>query len=149
MKIGQHVQCARFRGIGEIVDGPNNRGEFRVTTGPLTFWIAGTELRPASPEPEPKSKRKSKRSKAATEPSDGGRTTRLDLHGKTVAEAQALLETTLDRALLAGTSRLEIVHGLGSGRVRDAVHAMLSRSRHIAHYKLDDHNPGVTWVFLD
>ena len=45
--------------------------------------------------------------------------------GATVDEALSRLEKFLDDALLADSRRLRIVHGHGTGRLRDAVRAFL------------------------
>jgi DNA mismatch repair protein MutS2 len=44
-----------------------------------------------------------------------------------VDEALDLLERTLDQAAVAGAGRLTIVHGHGSGALRDAVRSALAR----------------------
>lgn len=45
----------------------------------------------------------------------------LDLRGATVAEALELLDRYIDDASLAGLEQVTIVHGLGTGALRDAV----------------------------
>ncbi len=49
----------------------------------------------------------------------------LLLLGRTVEEALDLLDNYLDRALAAGREEVRIVHGHGTGRLRDAVRAHL------------------------
>ncbi len=50
----------------------------------------------------------------------------LDLRGARVEEALAMLDQYLDDAANAGTGRLTVIHGHGSGAMRDAVRSMLS-----------------------
>ena len=50
----------------------------------------------------------------------------LDLRGARVEEALALLDQYLDDAVHAGASRVTVVHGYGSGAMRNAVREMLS-----------------------
>ncbi|HWP63411.1 MAG TPA: Smr/MutS family protein, partial [Candidatus Binatia bacterium] len=47
----------------------------------------------------------------------------LDLRGARVEEAVAALERYLEDAALAGLAQVTIVHGLGTGALRDAVRA--------------------------
>jgi DNA mismatch repair protein MutS2 len=61
----------------------------------------------------------------------------LDIRGARVDEALELLERTLDGAALAGGGRLTIVHGHGSGALRDAVRNTLS-----GHPLVRDWRPG-------
>jgi DNA mismatch repair protein MutS2 len=51
----------------------------------------------------------------------------LDIRGARVDEGLELLDQTLDGAAMAGAGRLTIVHGHGSGALRDAVRAALAR----------------------
>jgi DNA mismatch repair protein MutS2 len=61
----------------------------------------------------------------------------LDLRGARVDEALDLLDRYLDDALHAGAGQVTIVHGHGSGAMRDAVRAMLS-----GHQAVRDWRPG-------
>ncbi len=73
---------------------------------------------------------------------------RVDLHGLTVEEALARVVEELDRALRRGAGRVEVVHGKGSGRIRDALHRQLATIPVVAAFRLDPRNPGVTWVYF-
>lgn len=75
-------------------------------------------------------------------------TSRIDLHGKTRDEARELLVDLLDKALLSGCSKLEIIHGHGNGIIKDEVHRFLKNSPHIASYRLQEHNTGTTLAWL-
>ena len=50
----------------------------------------------------------------------------LDLRGARVEEALAMLDQYLDDAAHAGVGRVTVIHGHGSGAMRDAVREMLS-----------------------
>ena len=50
----------------------------------------------------------------------------LDLRGARVEEALEMLDRYIDRASVAGAARVTIIHGHGSGAMRDAVRAVLS-----------------------
>jgi DNA mismatch repair protein MutS2 len=70
----------------------------------------------------------------------------LDLHGRTVAEAVAAVETFVNDALLSGRREVRIIHGRGGGRVRSAVHGYLRKVTAITSFRVDSRNPGVTIV---
>ncbi len=72
----------------------------------------------------------------------------LDLHGCTVVEAKEKVLDALNEALLKDVDQLRIIHGLGSGKVKDAVHALLGANRHVKNFRLEMANPGVTVVYL-
>jgi DNA mismatch repair protein MutS2 len=73
---------------------------------------------------------------------------RVDLHGLRVEDAIARAMDEIDLALRRGADRLEIVHGKGSGRVRDALHHRLAALSVVAAFKIDPHNAGITWVYF-
>ena len=73
---------------------------------------------------------------------------RIDLHGLTVDEALARVVEAIDNALRRDADRLEIVHGKGSGRIRQALHRHLGTMTVVASFRLDPRNPGVTWVYF-
>ena len=50
---------------------------------------------------------------------------RLDLRGARVEDALVALEARIDALLLAGGERLEVIHGVGTGALRDAVRRCL------------------------
>lgn len=59
----------------------------------------------------------------------------LDLRGMTVDEALLELEGRLDEALLAGAPRIRVIHGKGSGRLRQAVRRSLKGSDYVASFR--------------
>jgi DNA mismatch repair protein MutS2 len=73
---------------------------------------------------------------------------KLDLHGMRVLEAMAAVERMIDRAIIADLDRLEIVHGVGTGRIMMALHKYLATLDVVSSYRLDEINPGVTWVYF-
>jgi DNA mismatch repair protein MutS2 len=52
-------------------------------------------------------------------------TARIDLRGARVEDALITLESRIDAVLLAGGDRIEIIHGIGTGALRDAVRRRL------------------------
>ncbi|PKN41946.1 MAG: endonuclease MutS2, partial [Deltaproteobacteria bacterium HGW-Deltaproteobacteria-20] len=76
---------------------------------------------------------------------------RLDLRGMRADEAESELSRFLDKALLAGRTEVEIIHGMGTGAMRRMVHEHLKRSRAVGDFRLgnaDEGGDGVTKVAL-
>lgn len=73
---------------------------------------------------------------------------RVDLHGLTVEDAIARIVHEIDLALRRGADRVEVVHGKGSGRIREALHRHLATMPVVREFKVDARNTGVTWVYL-
>ena len=55
----------------------------------------------------------------------------LDLHGYLVEEALAEIEHYLDKSYLYGLSRVRIVHGHGTGKLRKAIREYLPTHPHV------------------
>ena len=70
----------------------------------------------------------------------------LDLHGKTVSEAEVEMDQYLDDAFLAGYSEVSIIHGKGTGALRQGVHAYLRRNPHVAGFRLGKYGEGEAGV---
>ncbi len=125
-------------------------GKYKVSVGPVSVTCQRAELS------EPPKTRKAKKSQkvaplhhpALRPVTDSRALETIDLHGFTVAAALAEVEMRIDRAIIADLERLQIVHGIGSGRLLEAIHKYLSNLSVVSSYKLDQVNPGVTWVYF-
>ncbi|HEX8940334.1 MAG TPA: endonuclease MutS2 [Candidatus Limnocylindrales bacterium] len=111
-------------------------GGLRVTVGldDLEPALAGTPGTGGQAQPAPREPKSGRRGFEEAPARSGGtaalrleraRTvaSSLDLRGATVAEALDLLDRYVDDAALAGLEQVTIVHGLGTGALRDAVRA--------------------------
>lgn len=123
-------------------------GRYRVQVESVTLTCREQDLE-APEAPRRGSKTKVKRQEpvesSRSEPATPGR---VDLHGLTVEDAVAQLTREIDIAARRGADRIEVVHGKGTGRVKNAVHRYLATVSIVASFRLDPANPGVTWVWL-
>ncbi|MEW6660531.1 MAG: endonuclease MutS2 [Thermodesulfobacteriota bacterium] len=71
----------------------------------------------------------------------------LNVVGLRVDEALPLVDRLIDQAMLHGTEKVDIIHGVGTGRLKRAVWDHLKRHRAVKAVHGDD-NPGVTVVEL-
>ena len=74
--------------------------------------------------------------------------TEVMLIGLTVDEALARLDKYLDDALLAHMPSVRIVHGKGTGALRNAVHGHLKRLSYIGDYHLAEFGEGDAGVTI-
>lgn len=122
---------------------------YRVGVGALTMVCRDDEIRPVEPE---KTGRRAKRSRAAgfVVGDDATRPVvrSLDLHGKTVEETEAAVIAFVNDALLDGADTLEIVHGIGTGRVRRAAIAQLRQIDAVKSIRPHPTNRGITIAHL-
>lgn len=74
--------------------------------------------------------------------------TEINLLGKTVDEAISLLDKYLDDAYMAHLPSVRIVHGKGTGALRNAVHNHLKRMKTIKEYRLGEYGEGDAGVTI-
>ena len=74
--------------------------------------------------------------------------TEINLIGKTTDEAIALLDKYLDDAYLAHVPSVRVVHGKGTGALRNAVHGHLKRLKHVKSYRLGEFGEGDAGVTI-
>lgn len=74
--------------------------------------------------------------------------TEINLIGRTVDEALAELDKYLDDAYLAHVPNVRIVHGKGTGALRNAVHQHLKRCKYVKSYRLGTFGEGDAGVTI-
>lgn len=140
---GQYVEIPKLNQKGYVVDKPNQAGEVCVQAGIIKVMVKMKDLRLAE-EPE----------KAAGTTRVGhlrmekGRSvsSELDLRGRTVHEGLAEMDKYLDDAIIAGLREVRIIHGKGTGVLREAITEHLKKHRFVKSYRLGDFNEGGTGV---
>lgn len=70
----------------------------------------------------------------------------LDLHGLTVDEATAAIETFINDALLGGAGEVRVIHGKSGGKIKSSLHSYLRRLPIVVDFRIDPRNAGVTIV---
>ena len=116
--------------------------EFEVQIGILKVKVTDRDVEKISTQAAPKKAERAVRS------SRGLRSTRasseLDLRGQRYEEALANLDRYIDSSLLAGLNTVTIIHGIGTGAIRNGVQQYLKRNRHVKSYNYAPANQGGT-----
>ncbi|WP_396627072.1 Smr/MutS family protein [Luteitalea sp.] len=149
--IGDQVLVVSLNRHGQIVEA---RGQaWRVLVGGLTITCRRDDLRAItqkSKKSRPQASSAPAKSSSQRQPhatSDEPRST-IDLHGCTTVEAREALLRHLDVALRAGHALVEVVHGIGTGRVRGAVMAAVKDVPSVRSVRPHPTNKGVLLVYL-
>ncbi len=74
--------------------------------------------------------------------------TEINLLGRTVDEALAELDKYLDDAYLAHLPSVRVVHGKGTGALRNAIHNHLKRLKYVKEYRLGEYGEGDAGVTI-
>lgn len=116
--------------------------EFEVQIGILKVKVTDRNVEKISTQAAPKKAERAVRS------SRGLRSTRasseLDLRGQRYEEALTNLDRYIDSSLLAGLNTVTIIHGIGTGAIRNGVQQYLKRNRHVKSYSYAPANQGGT-----
>ena len=145
------VSLHRHGHVLEVLAG----SRYRVAVGGLTMVCTEDQLETVSHSK--KQQRRARGTPAGTATAafppvprtrDTSRLQSIDLHGMTVPEALAALPVFLDRAIRAGLTHVEIIHGISGGRLRAAVRTYLAEMPAVTCAAPDERNPGVTIAYF-
>ena len=150
IRLGDTVKLKTLNSIGVVTALAAAEAEVQVGRLRVRAKLDELELR-GSPEQEAEGRRHAERAESRpTElaPSPG---LELDIRGRTVEEALPELERYLDAAYLAGLPWVRIIHGKGTGKLRQGVREFLRSSPAVKSHetgKDDEGGEGVTVVKL-
>ena len=146
-KLGERVTVLSMNLKGTISSKPDAKGYLFVTCGIMRSKVHISDLK-LSPEEEIKapmitsSSGKIKMSKAANI------STEINLLGLTVDEAISKLDKYLDDAYISHLPSVRIVHGKGTGALRNAVHNHIKRMRNVESFRLGEFGEGDAGVTI-
>jgi DNA mismatch repair protein MutS2 len=162
VKRGSKVYVPRLRADAEVVELLAD-GQLRVAAGAMKLVVSANEVRRAAAPPEEAPRdRKSRTGERAASPSDAAsgpsnelplatRDNSVDVRGMRADDAVALATTFLDRSLNDGRRVAFVVHGHGTGALREAIRSELKASPYVARFRAGDTaegGDGVTVVWL-
>ncbi len=156
LRVGDNVLIAALAKEATVLSLPDKNGNVELMAGSAKMRVKSEGLRLLD-----KDKNKSAASASKyrqTPPNSGGESrlnmaaqTRLDLRGLTVDECLIELDRFIDTSLRTGLSDFTIVHGKGTGALRQAVRQYLNSSPFVKSHRLGvfgEGEDGVTIVTL-
>jgi DNA mismatch repair protein MutS2 len=140
---GQFVEIPKLNQTGHVLTQPNQAGEVYVQMGIMKISVKLDDLRiTESPE---KKHSDTKMGHLRIEKSIHI-SPELSLRGMLVDEALESLDKYLDDAYVAGLKVVRIIHGKGTGALREAVTNHLKKHRQVKSFRMGDYNEGGTGV---
>lgn len=146
--LGQSVEVTSMGQVGKVLSLPDKNGNLSVQVGILKMNVNISALAIAKEKKE--EKKKGYGIKITT-----GKTmhvkSEIDLRGYMVDEGIIELDKYLDDAVLSGLESVRIIHGKGTGALRQGVWEFLRRHRHVKDYRMaafGEGDMGVTVVEL-
>ncbi|RSD27660.1 endonuclease MutS2 [Mesobacillus subterraneus] len=139
-KAGDEVQVLTFGQKGHLVERANEK-EWQVQIGILKMKVKESDLEYInSPKPV------ETRPIATVKGKDFHVSLELDLRGERYEDALMRVEKYIDDALLAGYPRVNIIHGKGTGALRQGVQEYLKNHRSVKKIRFGDAGEGGTGV---
>ncbi|NEP25270.1 endonuclease MutS2 [Moorena sp. SIO3I6] len=148
-KVGDRIRIPRLNQTAEIISAADN-GELTVRFGLMKMTVALADVESLDGQkPENVVKTTSKPAPAPTPvspPATAVRTSKntIDIRGSRVANAEIDIDQAISKAIEFGV--LWIIHGKGTGRLRQGVHAFLEQHPLVERFKLAEQSEGGTGV---
>ena len=148
LRIGDTVKVLSMNLTGTVHTLPNEKGDLYVQMGILRSLVNIKDLILVEETPVLGNKKKSTGAGKIKMAKSASVSTEINLIGKTTDEAIALLDKYLDDAYIAHMPSVRIVHGKGTGALRNAVHNHLKRLKYIKSYRLGEFGEGDAGVTI-
>jgi len=139
LKVGDTVEVLSLNQVGNVLELPDENGDLMVQIGIMKVNVHISSLRRAELEEKEKVQASTKaiiKSKSSTIKNE------IDLRGKTLDEALLDLDKYIDDIFISGLKEAYIIHGKGTGVLREGVKAYLSSHRNIKSFRSGKHGEG-------
>ena len=144
-KVGDDILVTSYGQRGTLVKQLKD-GRWEAQVGLIKMTLEEQEFNLLKAEKEQQAKRKQvnvvKRANTA------GPKARLDLRGKRYEEAMEELDAFIDQALLNNMAQVDIIHGIGTGVIREGVTKYLRRNKHVKSFGYAPQNAGGSGVTI-
>ena len=138
-KVGDDILVTSYGQRGTLVKQlKDGRWEAQVGLIKMTLEEQEFNLLKAEKEQQPKRKQVNVVKRANT----AGPKARLDLRGKRYEEAMEELDAFIDQALLNNMAQVDIIHGIGTGVIREGVTKYLRRNKQVKSFGYAPQNAG-------
>ncbi|MBD2059552.1 endonuclease MutS2 [Oculatella sp. FACHB-28] len=150
-RVGDRVRIPRLGQTAEVLTNPDEDGELSVRFGLMKMTVSLADVEslngekaelPAKPKPAPEPP-----PPPPADPAPTVRTSRntVDIRGSRVADAEVVLERAIASA---EAGALWIIHGHGTGKLRQGVHEFLKQHPQVSRYELAERTDGGSGVTI-
>lgn len=139
LKAGESVEVLSLNKNGTVITAPDEKGNLDVQIGIMKVNVHLSTLRRAENDDNDKSTFKSKKivsNKSKTIKSE------IDLRGNNIEEAILEIDKYLDDTYIAGLNEVFIIHGKGTGALRDGIKSYLRGHKHVLTFRAGKYGEG-------
>ncbi len=148
LRLGEDVEIVSMHQMGTVLTLPDAKGNFQARVGVMKLTINLKDVRIKKADNKVK-KQKKPLSSGESFSKTMSLSSEIDVRGETVDTAIAIIDKFLDDALLSSLSQVRIIHGKGTGQLRQGIHSYLKRLSYVKSYRLGvfgEGDSGVTVV---
>lgn len=139
IKLGESVRIISIDKFGEVETLPDEKGDLNIQVGIMSVRSNIKDIERSESKEEVKAEKKTR---SINKAKSKNISSEINLIGRTVDEAIILLDKYLDDAYLARLKEVRIIHGKGTGTLRDAIRKYLQNSKHVIEYREADYTEG-------
>lgn len=147
LRKGDSVLIVSLGQEAKVLKLPDDKGNVLVQAGIMQITVHVSNLRLLREEaPKPNAKSRASRNvgmakAAAVKPE-------VDLRGKMLEEALETCEKFIDDCMLASLKQVTIIHGKGTGVLRNGIHQMLRKDKRVEDFRLGQYGEGDSGVTI-
>lgn len=138
LKVGDAVEVLSLNQIGNVLELPDEDGNLQVQIGIMKVNVHVSTLRRSQDQEAEKVETKTRniiKSKISVK-------NEIDLRGKNLDEAFLDLDKYIDDIYIAGLNEASIIHGKGTGVLREGVKGYMKSHRNIKSFRIGEHGEG-------
>ena len=143
IRLGETVYVSTLNQKGQVLTLPDENETVMIQVGIMKVEAKLSDLRRTE---ENESFRNFQASGKKPSPRIESITPEMDLRGQTVDEALVSIDKYLDDAFLSGLREVTLIHGKGTGALRDGIHQYLRRHPHVNTFRLGKYGEGESGV---
>ena len=140
-RVGDDIVVTAYGQRGTLVNQGKN-GKWEVQVGLIKMTLKEDEFTLVKVQEEAQKPKKKQVNVVKKSKKSAGPRARLDLRGKRYEEAMQELDEFIDQALLNNMAQVDIIHGIGTGVIREGVTKYLRRNKHVKSFGYAPQNAG-------
>lgn len=153
-KKGDLVLITQLNEEGVLLSDPDNAGNVQVQAGIIKTKVPVSDLRLVDKKRCRQLNRMEKKSngggvtRTLTDKSQRSASSEIDLRGQTIEEGIMMVDQYIDSCLLMGIKTITIIHGKGTGALRNAIQQHLKNHKAVRSFRLGVYGEGENGVTI-
>ena len=153
-KKGDLVLITQLNEEGVLLSDPDNAGNVQVQAGISKTKVPVSDLRLVEKKRRRQLNRMEKKSngggvtRTLTDKSQRSASSEIDLRGQTIEEGIMMVDQYIDSCLLMGIKTITIIHGKGTGALRNAIQQHLKNHKAVRSFRLGVYGEGENGVTI-